>query len=317
MQNWLTSAQELYARERRFVLVSVAADRGSAPRGAGTKMLVSEHELIGTIGGGNLEFQVIEQARKLLAAEGGPDYIFQNYALGPLLEQCCGGSVDILLERIEGLSAKFLRGVQTNTLKTTFEDGKLSKVWLEEKADTEFTFYGETGEPLDGAVKAASYLLETSASKSFPLILFGAGHVGRATVKILADLPFHITWVDSRTAEFPGEIPANVTPCLTDEPLSVIASAPENTLFVIFTHNHQLDYELTKAILERQDAKFCGLIGSATKRARFENRLLRERVITEEELDQLTCPIGIAGITGKEPEIIAASLTAQLLQVIN
>ena len=97
----------------------------------------------------------------------------------------------------------------------------------------------------------------------------------------------------------------------------LLGARPEEALFVIFTHNHQLDYELTKAILERQDAKFCGLIGSATKRARFENRLLRERVITEEDLDQLTCPIGIAGITGKEPEIIAASLTAQLLQVVN
>ncbi len=316
MYNWLTSAKDLYEREGSFVLVTIAADRGSAPRGAGTKMLVSENELHDTIGGGNLEYQVIEQARKLLA-DKSTEYVFQSYALGPLLEQCCGGSVDILLERIEGQNSKFLRGVQTATLKTSFTKNGLIKEWITEKTASDFCFFDEQGDHLSVPVKEATYLLETRAKPNAALILFGAGHVGRATVKMLTDLPFDITWVDSRNAEFPDVIPANVSQQLTEEPLSIIANASADTLFVIFTHNHQLDYELTKAILNRKDAKFCGLIGSATKRARFENKLLRERVITQEELPQLTCPIGIAGITGKEPEIIAASLTAQLLQVIN
>ncbi len=206
--------------------------------------------------------------------------------------------------------------MQTGFLKTSFQNGMLSKVWITDKPESNFGFYTNSGELIEVRLTNADYLIETVGNDCFPLVLFGAGHVGRATVKALADLPFSITWVDSRKTEFPEVMPANVQKLRTDEPLGVIDKALPQTLFVIFTHNHQLDYELTKAILRRKDAQFCGLIGSATKRARFENKLLKERVLDEAELGSLTCPIGIGGIYGKEPEVIAASLTAQLLQVV-
>lgn len=244
------------------VLITVEETQGSAPREAGTAMWVDARGIQGTIGGGNLEFQATEQARKLLD-DPDKDEVAQKYALGPLLEQCCGGSVVLKL----------------------------------------------TKKPL-----AQREALLRSRRMVAPLYMFGAGHVGRAVAQALRPLPFHITWVDSRAQEFPDFLPKNAVKVTDEDAVKVVGEAPANALYLIFTHSHQLDYDITSAVLKRGDVRFCGLIGSKTKRARFENRMLKERVITEDDLPKLTCPIGIDGIDGKEPEIIAAAVAAQLLQ---
>ena len=120
MRGWVQSARKLLASDHALVLATVVAAKGSVPRGAGTKMLISKKRLVGTIGGGNLEYQVVEQARKLLDADG-PDYVLQHYALGPLLEQCCGGSVEIMLERLDSSNAAFLVGEPDAFLRTTYD----------------------------------------------------------------------------------------------------------------------------------------------------------------------------------------------------
>jgi xanthine dehydrogenase accessory factor len=147
--------------------------------------------------------------------------------------------------------------------------------------------------------------------------MFGAGHVGRAVAAALAPLPFDVTWVDARADEFPEHVPLNHTKHVSEDCSGFVDAAPPGALYLVFTHSHQMDYELTAKILGRGDAVYCGLIGSKTKRARFENRLLKERVVSEEDLPKLTCPIGVPGISGKEPEVIAASVAAQLLMVVS
>jgi len=243
------------------VLITVAEAKGSAPREAGTCMFVTSDGQSGTIGGGRLEYEAVDQARKLLA-EPDTRSLTQKYALGPLLEQCCGGSVVIGLDRMAEADARARMARQ-----------------------------GEGAR----------------------LYMFGAGHVGRAVATALAPLDFSTLWTDSREGEFPSAIPSGCQKKVSDDAVAVVEAAKPGSMFLIFTHSHQLDYDITAAVLTRGDAAYCGLIGSKTKRARFENRMLRERVVDEVGLKALTCPIGVPGIAGKEPEVIAASVVAQLL----
>ena len=232
-------------------------------------MWVTDTVAEGTIGGGNLEYQAIQQARKLLA-NTEKTHITQTYPLGPLLEQCCGGAVVLTLEKMSADRAREKRDAALN------------------------------------------------ARVRYPLYMFGAGHVGKAVYAALMPLPFTVYWVDEREGEFPpeayGAASGHVVMDSVSDPVDVVENASTGALYLIFTHSHQLDYEITKAVLARGDALYCGLIGSKTKRARFENRLLRERAVDEKGLSALACPIGVPSILGKEPEIIAASVVAELLQ---
>jgi xanthine dehydrogenase accessory factor len=135
--------------------------------------------------------------------------------------------------------------------------------------------------------------------------MFGAGHVGRAIAERAGGLPLHIAWFDTRSeaAETPG-----VMLSTEDEMVACAAQAPAGTAVVILTHDHALDYRLTAAALT-SGAPFVGLIGSLTKRARFLSRLEKDGI----DSTRLTCPIGIPGIVGKEPEVIAIATLAQLL----
>ncbi len=136
--------------------------------------------------------------------------------------------------------------------------------------------------------------------------------MGRALVLALAPLPFAVTWCDSRDGAFPAHIPANVTPVQENEPDALVARAPAGAFVLAMTHSHPLDLAVTAAALARDDLPFVGLIGSATKRARFEKRY-RELGISEARIAALACPIGIPGIADKDPAIIAAATAAQLL----
>jgi len=146
------------------------------------------------------------------------------------------------------------------------------------------------------------------------LLLFGAGHVGAAIVRMLGELPCTVTWIDEREDMFPPTIPANVTVEATDAPEALVASAPAGASYLVMTHSHALDQRLSEAILARADVGWFGLIGSKTKRVQFERRMAA-RGLPEDRIAAMVCPIGIAGITNKLPAAIAASVCAQLLTV--
>ena len=158
---------------------------------------------------------------------------------------------------------------------------------------------------------------EVISPSDFHILLFGAGHVGRAVVDTLADATdCRITWVDSRAGQFPGNLPHNVEPRLTDDPVRDAAGLSKDAYCLVMTHSHELDQDLCEALLLRNDFAFLGLIGSATKRRRFVLRL-NEKGIGDEQLERLTCPIGIPGIEAKEPGVIAISVAAQLLKILS
>jgi xanthine dehydrogenase accessory factor len=150
-----------------------------------------------------------------------------------------------------------------------------------------------------------------------PLALFGGGHVGRALVNVLSTLPYNVQWVDSRNEIFPSHLPPNVV-CEHSDPVhAAVADLPPGTSVLIMSFSHAEDLDVVAACLKRQrvqgDLKFVGLIGSTTKWATFQHRL-EAKGFTADELAFITCPIGVSGITGKEPEVIAVSVAAQLLQ---
>ncbi|MBI3230632.1 MAG: xanthine dehydrogenase accessory protein XdhC, partial [Burkholderiales bacterium] len=160
----------------------------------------------------------------------------------------------------------------------------------------------------------AVWLVEPNLPLQAHLFLFGAGHVGRALITALAPLPCYITWVDERVEMFPASVPANVRIEVSDQPTSLLALAKPGSCFLVMTHSHQLDMQLTEAILRLPHLGWFGLIGSGTKRQLFVNRL-QQRGLSEAQIEQMVCPIGIHGIKAKQPEVIAASVAAQLLQV--
>jgi xanthine dehydrogenase accessory factor len=169
-------------------------------------------------------------------------------------------------------------------------------------------------ERADAAVLARIEAEERAASASLPrVLLFGAGHVGKAIATALAPLPFDVQWIDERPEEFPPQMSgANVHRIITSAPLDMVAEAPLGSCYLILTHLHALDFQITEAVLRRGDFAYAGLIGSATKRRRFELTFTAHGG-DPRELARLTCPIGSALQRDKRPAVIAALVAAELL----
>jgi xanthine dehydrogenase accessory factor len=147
------------------------------------------------------------------------------------------------------------------------------------------------------------------------VVLFGAGHVAHALVTLIGALPCVVEWVDARDECFPDEVAANVQIEATDTPEAVIDAAPTGSCFLVMTHNHALDFALAERIMRRDDFAYFGMIGSKTKRVKFERRLV-QRGVAPERLHEIICPIGVPGIADKAPESIAVAVCAQLMCVL-
>ena len=163
---------------------------------------------------------------------------------------------------------------------------------------------------------ATLLLFEPIGAPQAHIAVFGAGHVGRALVPLLASLPCRVRWIDSRESEFPAQPPPGVEQIVNDDPLEEVEAMPAGSYFIVLTHDHQLDLELSAAILRRDDFVYFGLIGSKSKRARFEHRL-RERGLPAESLARMRCPMGLAQVKGKLPSEIAVSIAGEIIATYN
>ncbi|MBA3054137.1 MAG: xanthine dehydrogenase accessory protein XdhC [Sphingomonadales bacterium] len=301
MSEWLTWLRDLPGRQPA-ALISVLASEGSAPRGAGTRMLVTAGGQFGTIGGGQLEFRAVEQARAILAHPAGT-WRVQDYPLGPFLGQCCGGRVRLLVEHVDPAGLGWLGDAgEERVLVTRLGQGGIERRVAPDGVPTALSARGDPP-------REETSFAEVIGQRRRPLYLFGAGHVGQAIVRHAANLPLRLAWFDTRpvfgTIEGVTVVPEEVLE-------RCVGEAPEDAALVILTHDHGLDYRLTAAALRRSPVAFVGLIGSATKRARFMARLDRDGISAPERA-RLTCPIGVAEVTGKEPDVIAIATLAQLL----
>ena len=300
---------EAIEAEGSAALVTLAGVEGSSPREAGVRMVVRPSGgFHGTIGGGTLEFAALEAAGKALSRGRGP-VRRRSLALGPELGQCCGGRVEWRVETfdkrdLDELSALAITeaGASATLSARLGPDGRVQRTVMPSSGERRLARLIDENwtEPLGGLARA--------------VYLFGAGHVGRALALALVPLPFAVRWIDPRRDAFPTHAPANVTLIHAPEPSAELASAPDGALVVVFTHSHALDLEIVAEALRVERFGYVGLIGSATKRARFLSQM-RAAGLTEVQLARLVCPIGIPGLESKDPAVIAASTAAQLLIV--
>jgi xanthine dehydrogenase accessory factor len=296
-------------RSGKAAMATIVETRGSAPREAGARIVVMpDASFFGTIGGGTLEWKVIADLQARLARSQPRLYEHRSVALGPELGQCCGGRIDLALEMFDAsrrAEVAALAGAEAQgsfqTRATLGENGALERV-VEPAATVAIGSVALEGDAI----------LESFGESRRPLYLFGAGHVGRALVLALAPLPFRIVWVDNRAEAFPARVPANVACVQPDDVAAVLDIAPTDSFVLVMSHSHTLDQEIVDRALRRDVFPYVGVIGSATKRARFRSRLAQAG-LTPEALDKMICPIGIPGIRSKLPAVIGASVTADLL----
>ena len=320
--DWLAGFGDGLANDAA-VLVTVAIVEGSGPREPGTKMLVTRQQQFGTVGGGHLELRALEIARAMLADADATS--LQRFALGPSLGQCCGGVVHLLFEPVGAALAAVLQGLRQRRRADSWRLSAIDGPADCALCDAQFAVLAGGGRGLPPFTPTRSshlvrdpagrrWLLDACLAPRAHLTLFGAGHVGAALVRALAELPCHVTWVDEREDMFPATLPGNVAIEVSDAPEALVAQAPPGASFLVMTHNHALDMRLSEAILARADAGWFGLIGSKTKRMQFEHRL-QARGCDPARVKAMVCPIGLPGIANKAPAVLAASVAAQLLMV--
>ena len=326
MNAWIDELAELLSADQAVVVVTVVTIRGSAPREPGAKMIVTENDTIGTIGGGKLEYECTRIAVAMLATEHEASK--RSFPLGATMGQCCGGVVDVLFEPLNDKRASWLADLREAHLQrmpavlvTGIGEGR-GKCVVADATGAAATHSSLPAAALERAralltsgkraEEHAGYFFEAIVASDFNIAVFGAGHVGSEVVSVLSRLDCNIHWVDSRRNVFPA-VPPNVCTVAAFQPALEVAAMPPRSAYLVMTHSHALDFDICDRILRRDDAIYCGLIGSRSKRRRFEKRF-REQRMPQHLFDKLVCPIGVSGIGGKKPAEIAVATAAELLR---
>ncbi|WP_171172722.1 xanthine dehydrogenase accessory protein XdhC [Ruegeria sp. HKCCA0370] len=294
----LEALREAVKTHGKVVRVVIAGIKGSSPREVGAAMLVWKDGQSGTIGGGTLEYQAAEAARSQTVATR-----LTHHTLGPDMGQCCGGAVSLFSEVYD------LTKVETldDTIIARSTSGGAMPLSVK-RVLAAARSQGIAPEPrlIDG------WMIEPVHKPARNLWIWGAGHVGRALVDVLSPLPdLAITWVDTGPERFPDVIPAGLTDLPATKPAELVRHAPPNAEHLVLTYSHNLDLELCNRLL-LHDFRFAGLIGSATKWARFRSRLAALGH-PPDRISRITCPIGDPSL-GKHPQMIAVGVAAQLLR---
>ncbi|MBT3426924.1 MAG: xanthine dehydrogenase accessory protein XdhC [Gammaproteobacteria bacterium] len=247
--SWQQAVHQCHQQGQAFAVATILTTAGSTPRDGGSKMIITSEASHDSVGGGRLELLVLKRARELLAT-GVQAQLVEHFPLAGKAQQCCGGSVSVLLE--------------------VFPEANLR------------------------------------------IALFGAGHVGQALVSILAGCDARIDWIDSRQDMFPALLPANAAVHVSQNPVEMASLLTRDQIAVIVTHDHQLDYQLVRTLLDETEVPYIGLIGSKTKAERFRTRLVKDN-LPQGEWDRCHCPVGLASIPGKLPMEVAVSIAAEIL----
>jgi xanthine dehydrogenase accessory factor len=257
-----TALEAFFAANPDAIACELTSVRGSSPREQGTFMLVGADATLGTIGGGALEYMVIEHARRLIADGRAAEAM--DVPLGPEIGQCCGGRVRVQLRFADNDLRDELM------VRVVAEEARLPHVYL-----------------------------------------FGAGHVGRVLAQILLLMPVKLDVIDTRAEEL-DLLPPAVPRRRTAMPEAVVRSAPSGSAFVILTHDHALDFLICSEVLNRGDARYVGMVGSSTKRAKFASWYV-EQGGDRRALERLILPIGAQGLGDKRPAVIAALAAAEIM----
>lgn len=313
------------------VRVVITRTQGSTPRDVGASMVVGGEGFLGTVGGGKLEFLALQHAALMLNEETRcARRQTESFVLGTQLRQCCGGVAWLLFEKYSSDNVVELTAFQktlslddwvmrttddTTDLLSNASDGTKLEQWPQIAKAVQKKINGN--DAVSGFLlsdkEADTWFVEPACYRKAPLYIYGAGHVGRALVRVLEGTPFDITWVDTDENRFPKDIRKGINPVVSKLKTEYGAVGQENNAFhVVMTYSHEADFDICRSILMKGQGCYLGLIASQTKRAKFINRLKKEGV-TEEALKMLRCPIGLISFKQKDPAVIAISIAAQLL----
>jgi xanthine dehydrogenase accessory factor len=276
---------------------------GSAPRDEGTTMLIWDSGQFGTIGGGELEYQVTRLAKKIIIDNKGSR--IKKFSLGPDMGQCCGGAVELLIEILDETKVKFISVDDGFFARPVFKDEKSLNVQALIKS------YRNKSVPIKTSFKDG-WLFEPVTKEKELVWIYGAGHVGTAIANILSKLSqFSVTCIDTSQDRYPDNFPKTVEKLITKNPAKIVKYASPKTHHLILTYSHALDLEICHQLLQQNFAT-AGLIGSKTKWARFKKRL-NELNYTFEQINRIICPIGEPSF-GKSPYEIAIGVASMLLE---
>lgn len=350
MNEWLTAQ---VSEPAVLVTVAIVEGSGPREPGARMLVTArGQHDTIGGGHLEMCAIELAREMLKGAASEHVAQARLERYALGPTLGQCCGGVVHLAFELVDASLADVLASLRARRREDSWRLSAIDGPPAAQLFDADGIVAGagaasfqrgDSGEGSEGTrigcaegvglsasaapvidrargthvLRDASgrrWLVDPCLAPRAHLVLFGAGHVGAAIVRMLGELPCTVTWVDEREDMFPEDVPANVAIEATDMPEAAVAAAPPNASYLVMTHSHALDQRLCEAILARPDVGWFGLIGSHTKRVQFERRMAA-RGLPQDRIANMVCPVGLPGITSKLPAAIAASVCAQLLMV--
>jgi len=290
----LRAAVHAYGTVWRVVIADL---RGSSPREIGAAMLVWADGQQGSIGGGALEFTAAQAAR-----DGAPG--ISHHPLGPALGQCCGGAVSLVTERYDAGTLETLDGSVIARPVGPKIERPLKVARLIAEAQNKGTL--PAPQLIDG------WMVEPVLRPSRQIWIWGAGHVGRAIAAVLDPIPeIEITWVDTSPERFPEGGPDGPVRIPAADPALLVPHAPGTAEHLILTYSHALDLEICHRLLVH-GFRYAGLIGSATKKARFRSRLA-QLGHESQQIDRISCPIGDPAL-GKHPQIIAIGVATEVIR---
>ena len=291
---WTDELIKIIQKNNFVCRAMIVRSDGSTPREEGASMIILKNEIKGTIGGGNLEFEVINSARKKIKTTSTFLREKKNFPLGPNLGQCCGGYVEVLLEYYNKECIPLLKSLAKSNKKFILHPLEKHKF------------------PLGTNEKShKSFFFSNHFKRYQPVFIYGAGHVGRALINVTNDLQIDRYWVDISKDRFPKNLPKNLNKLIANDLKIIAHNALPNSIHIVMTFSHHMDEEIVEIILQKNNFFKLGLIGSKTKKIRIFNRL-KKRGLSDILLDKVTCPVGIPEVFGKKPPQVALSIASQL-----
>ena len=352
MQAWLKSVTDAISLKNDFVLMTVIDTKGSTPCINGDKIVVaSDQSIFGSIGGGNLEFKALAFAADLLSLDKNNVHL-EKFPLGASLGQCCGGYVKVMFESFLHSNSSINNNSWINVVSelldqnedfvvativnnnSEYEDNKLvysvnnNNHLINEKGISSVVALSakelltKTGSPtVIQYTNNSNSVIEICLEKNTPtkvqsLAVFGAGHISRALMPILTDLPVNIYWIDDRVEQFnkyQGD--TSKINIICEDFLNGLIDLPDDIYCLVITYSHQIDYEICEKIISKNKFSYLGMIGSAIKGKKFRDRFINKGY-QQEVVDKFTCPIGEKQKFLKSPTSIAVTIAMDLINFI-
>ena len=351
MNSWLKPVKTASALNNGFVLLTIISTKGSTPCSNGDKIVFSGAESVfGSIGGGNLEFKALSFAEELLSLNSNGTYL-KKYPLGASLGQCCGGYVNVMFESFIQSDAT---NSWIETVSNLLQDNEDFIVATIVDSNSEIEFSSKKFVYLDGNLspniddkkitslitKSAKDLLLLSDSPTIvqfenqsgaltevcfekvltsevqPVVIFGAGHISRALMPILINLPIKIYWVDDRAEQFDKyQGDTSQIDIICDDFVQSIPDLPDSSYCLVITYSHQIDFEICEKMITQNNFSYLGMIGSEIKGKKFRDRF-HQKNFSEEVINKFICPIGDKQKFLKSPAAIAVTIAMDLINFI-